>query len=485
MANISALGSSAGIDGEALISQLMAVEKAPIKAVTDANSKLSTKLSTWGRIQSSFSALQDASAALNKKEFWSATTATSSDAAAVSVTTSSNSSPGNYSVQVQALAQAQSLASAPVASKTEPFGSGTLRIELGTFTDNPVAPPAATFAAKAAASAVNIDIGPGDNTLEKIRDKINASNSGVTASLITDASGVRLVLRGVSGAENAFRVTATDADGDSSDATGLSALNYDPSADITTMSATQKAGNAQATINGLAISSASNTLTDVVDGLTIQLNKKTAADTPVELTVAQDNESIKKGIDAFTSAYNSVVGTIRVQTLYDEASKTGGPLQGDSTAISLLAQLRNMAFSSTSASSAFGRLSDIGIDIAKDGTMSTNSTKLTGAMGNLSQLQAFFSGTHDTDAGKVGVSQRFRTLASQVTGSDGAISTRTAGLQGTIKRNEEKIERLEDRTVAVEKRLRAQYTALDVSMSKLNGLSAYVTQQLSLLNKSA
>src|SRR5690606_24465732 len=111
MANISALGSSAGIDGEALISQLLAVEKAPITAVTAANSKLSTKLSTWGRIQSAFSALQDASAALNKKEFWSATTATSSDAAAVSVTTSTKSSPGNYSVQVQTLAQAQSLAS--------------------------------------------------------------------------------------------------------------------------------------------------------------------------------------------------------------------------------------------------------------------------------------------------------------------------------------------------------------------------------------
>src|SRR5690606_28266125 len=154
------------------------------------------------------------------------------------------------------------------------------------------------------ASAVNIEIGPGDNTLEKIRDKINAANSGVTASLVTDASGVRLVLRGVSGSENAFKVTATDADGDSSDATGLSALNYDPSADITTMSATQKASNAQATINGLAITSASNTLTDVVDGLTIQLNKKTTADNPIELTVSQDNESIKKGIDAFTSAYN-------------------------------------------------------------------------------------------------------------------------------------------------------------------------------------
>ncbi len=483
MATISNLGSAAGINGEALISQLLAVEKAPIDVVTAANSKLSTKLSTWGRIQSAFSALQDASAALNKSDFWSATTATSSDANAVSVTTSTTSTPGSYSVQVQALAQAQYLASAPVASKTDAFGSGTLRIELGTFTDNPVAPPAATFAAKAAATAVNIDIGPGDNTLEKIRDKINSSNSGVTASLVSDASGVRLVLRGATGAENGFKVTATD-DGAGAGGPGLSALNYDPSADVTTMSATQKAGNAKATINGLEVTSTSNTLTDVVDGLTIKLNKKTTADNPIDLTVSQDNESIKKGIDAFTSAYNSVVGTIRVQTLYDEASKTGGPLQGDSTAVSLLSQLRNMAYTSTSASSAFGRLSDIGIDIAKDGTMSTNSTKLGKAMENLGGLKSFFSATDDNDATKVGLAQRFKTLASQVIGTEGAISTKTAGIQGSIKRNEEKIERMEDRTVAVEKRLRAQYTALDASMVKLNGLSAYVTQQLSMLNNS-
>ncbi|RZL08337.1 MAG: flagellar hook protein, partial [Rubrivivax sp.] len=347
-----------------------------------------------------------------------------------------------------------------------------------------VAPPAATFAAKAAASAVNIEIGPGDNTLEKIRDKINSSNSGVTASLVSDASGVRLVLRGATGAENGFKVTATD-DGAGAGGPGLSALNYDPSADLTAMSATQTAGNAKAKINGLEVTSASNTLTDVVDGLTIKLNKKTTEGNAIDLTVSQDNEGIKKGIDAFTSAYNGIVGIIRVQTLYDEASKTGGPLQGDSTAVSLLSQLRNMAFTTASTGSAFGRLSDIGIDIAKDGTMSTNSTKLGKAMEKLGDLKTFFTATHDTDANKVGVSQRFKTLASQVLGTDGAISTKTAGIQSTIKRNEEKIERMEDRSVAVEKRLRAQYTALDASMTKLNGLSAYVTQQLSVLNRSS
>lgn len=484
MATISSLGSASGINGEELIASLLSVEKVPIKAVTEANTKLSTKLSTWGRIQSAFSALQDASAALTKNDFWSATTATSSDDKAVAVTTSTSSTPGNYSVEVQKLAQAQYLASAPVASKTDAFGEGTLRIELGTFTANPVAPPAATFAAKAAATAVDIEIGPGDNTLEKIRDKINASNSGVTASLVTDASGTRLVLRGASGSENAFKVTATDADGNQSDGTGLSTLGYDPSADITNMSVTQTARNAEATINGLTVTSSSNTLTDVVDGLTIKLSKETTAGNPIELTVSQDNDGIRKGIDAFTAAYNSVVGMIRVQTLYDEASKTAGPLQGDSTAVGLLSQLRNMAFSSTSASSAFGRLSDIGIDIAKDGTMSTDSTKLTTAMGNLGGLKAFFANSDD-DTTKNGVAQRFKTLAAQVTDTEGAISTRKAGIQGSIKRNEDKIERMEDRTVAIEARLRAQYTALDVSMTRLNGLSAYVNQQLSALNNSS
>ena len=486
MASISTLGSASGINGEDLITQLLAAEKAPITKVEQENTKLNTKLSTWGRIQSGFSALKDAAAALNKADFWNATTAKSSDESTVTVTTSAESSPGSYNVVVNKLAQAQYVASNAYASKTDAVGEGTLTIELGTYTPNPSAPPAATFAAKAAASAVNIEIGPGDNTLEKIRDKINAANAGVTASLVTDASGTRLVLRGATGVDNAFRVTATDSDGNNTDATGLSSLAYDLSADITNMSRTQTASNAEATINGLAVSSDTNTLSNVVDGLTIKLGKVSAAGTSVDLTVNQDTDTIRKGIDAFKTAYNDVVGLIRVQTLYDEASKTAGTLQGDSTAVGLLRQLRSLAGGETTASATYGRLSDIGLEMSKEGTLSVNEKKLGPAVtSNLGELKKFFSTIDDTDAAKEGIAERFRKLGAQVTDTEGSISARTNGIKGTIKRNEDKIERLEDRIPLIEARLRAQYTALDQNMTRLNGLSTYVSQQLALLNSSS
>lgn len=490
MATISSIGLGAGIEAETIITQLVAAEKAPITKVESENTKLNTKLSTWGRVQSAFSALQDASNALTKSTFWTATTATSSDDKSVTVTTSSSSKAGSYSVAVDSLAKAQYVTGPAMSANDAVVGEGTLRIELGTFTPNPSAPPAATFAAKTAATAVDIAIGPGDNTLEKIRDKINASNAGVTASLVKDSTGVRLVLRGATGAENGFKVSVTDADGGNTDATGLSALAFDPSADVKNMTESQAATNAKAKINGVEVTSTSNTFSDVLDGLTIQVSKTTTA--PVDVNIAQDTGSIKTGIDNFVKAYNDVVGLIRVQTLYDAESKTAGTLQGDSTATGLLSQLRNLAGSNVQMADAVGatpavfkQLSAIGLTMSKEGTLSTNSTKLSEAMKDLPGLQKFFANTDESNPSKVGIAERFRKLASQVTDSEGAIGSRKAGIQGTIKRNDDKIERMEDRLLMVEERLRKQYTALDNSMAGLNSLSNFVSAQLSALTRSS
>jgi flagellar hook-associated protein 2 len=327
------------------------------------------------------------------------------------------------------------------------------------------------------------------NTLEKIRDKINAANAGVTASLITDASGARLVVRGSSsGEENGFRISVADADGGNGDGTGLSALAYDPSADITSMNRSQKAANAKATINGIEVNSDTNTLKDVVDGLTITLKKVTDTATeskPIELTVDQDLTAIRTGIDAFAKAYNDAIGLIRTQTMYDAESKTGGPLQGDSTAVGLLNQLRSMAGTGTTASTMYSRLSDIGLQMGKEGTFTTNGTKLDKALkDNLNEVRKFFSTANDTDPNAAGMGQRFYKMANQIAGSDGSIAARQDGIKSTIKRNEKKIDDIDNRLTLVEARLRAQYTALDNNMTKLNSLSAYVAQQLSVLTNS-
>lgn len=478
MATLSSLGVGSGLDAEGIVKSLVALERKPAEAVKAANTKLDTQVSTWGKIQSTFSSLQDAANALNSSTFWSAVKASSSDASAIGVTAGASSAPGSYSVTVQSLASSQYLASAAYsAGKTSPVGQGTLTIQTGTYTTSGV-PPVVTFNAKAAASQLNITIGPDDNTLEKIRDKINNAGAGISASLVNDATGTRLVLRGATGAENAFKISVTE----DADAPGLSALAYDASTGGTTqMSRTQSAANAQATINGLAVSSASNTMTDVVDGLTLQLSKVSAS--PVNVEVIRDTDAIRKGIDVFVSAYNSVVSTIRVQTKYDEASKTAGPLQGDSTAKGLLSQIRNLIGSSSGASSAFGRLSDIGLDIQTDGTLSVKSDKMSSAMSNLGELKKFFANSDPGNVGNDGLSQRVKSLTSQLLGTDGAINSRTEGIKNLIERNKDKIDRIDAKATLAEARLRAQYTALDANISKLNGLSSYVSAQLAALNK--
>lgn len=483
MATLSSLGVGAGFDTESIVTKLVALEKAPAEKILSENNKLNTRLSTWGRVQGAFSALRDASAALNRDSFWQATTATSSDTASVAVTTSAGAPAGAYSVNVTSLASSQFVSSAAFKSGVPGSewsgGDGNLRITLGTYESEPGPPPAITFAAKAAALAVDIPIGPGDNTLEKIRDRINAANAGVTASLVSDAAGTRLVMRGPSGESNAFKVEVTEG------ATpGLSALAYDRTTGApSSMTLNQPAGNAQATINGIAVSSESNTLTNVLDGLTLQLNKVTT--NPVDVSVSQDTASMRTGIENFQKAYNDLVGLIRVQTLYDEASKTAGPLQGDSTATGLLRQIRSLVGSSSTASGTFSRLASVGFDIKTDGTLSLDGAKLNKAMENLPELKKLFA-NDDSNPAAQGMSRRFQNLASQIVGSDGIISTRQEGLKASIKRNGEKIERLEDRVALIEARLRKQYTTLDTNMGNLTALQNYVTQQLSALtNKSS
>lgn len=480
MATLSSLGVGAGFDTESIVTKLVALEKAPAQKIQSENNKLNTKLSTWGRIQGAFATLRDASAALNRDSFWRATSVTSSDPSSVAVTTSPGAPAGAYSVSVSALASSQFVSSAAFNSSPSNAwsgGDGNIRITFGTFGSEPGPPPAVTFAAKAAAAEVNIAIGPGDNTLEKIRDRINSANAGVTASLVSDAAGTRLVMRGPSGESNAFTISVTEGT-----TPGLSALAYDPRTGATSnMTRNQTAGNAQANINGISISSESNSLSNVLDGLSLQLNKVTSS--AVDVTVRQDQASIRSGVESFQKAYNDLVGLIRVQTLYDESSKTAGPLQGDSTATGLLRQLRGLVGSSSTASGVFNRLSAVGFDIRTDGTLAINSGKLSQSMDNLPELQKLFS-ADSTDPNAQGMARRFQALASQIVGADGVISSRQEGLRATIKRNGDKIERLEDRVALVEARLRKQYTALDNSMGNLNALQSYVTQQLSLLNKS-
>jgi flagellar hook-associated protein 2 len=479
MATISSIGIGSGLDIESVITQLVAVERAPVTKLQTEATSLQTKLSTYGKLQSGMAALRDAASALTRPSTWNATVGASSDTTSVSVTTGASTLPGSYSIEVQRLASVQSNATGVYASADALVGEGTLHIELGTWGAGQT-----SFTPKAGATAVDITVGPPAESLAQLRDKINASNSGVVASVLTDASGARLVLRSAAtGEANGFRVGVSDNDGNNVDGIGLSALAFDPSAGILTMAQALAAANAAASLNGLPIASESNTLSNVLDGMTLTLGKVTTA--PVLVEAKSDKESIRKALDSFVTAYNDLNKLVAEQTKYDAASKTAGVLQGDSAAVSIRSQMRSLLGSSSGASAMFTRLAEVGFDVQTDGSIKLDETKLANGLANLGEMKKLFSNSDLLTPANNGIATQLRAMADQVLGIEGSISTRTEGLRKRIDLNHDRQELLEDRIAMMEKRLRAQYTALDRQMASLNSLSNYVTQQLSVLNSSS
>ena len=474
MATINSAGIGSGLDVNSIITQLMAIERQPLNVLQSRATAIQGTVSEYGKIKSAISTLHDLSIKLAGATPWAQTTSTSSNPAAVTSTTN-GSAPGHYSVEVQALASVQTLATGSFASSAATPGAGTLRIELGAW-----AAGQTSFTPKAGASALDITVGAAD-TLADVRDKINLAGAGVTALIMTDASGSRLLLRSnSSGAENAFRTTVADADGSNADAGGLSALAYDPSAGAAVMARTQTASNAAATLNGLAVTSASNSLANIVDGLTLTLSAVTTA--PVNVDVATDKEALKKTLTDFADAYTAVVKMIATDTKYDPVSKKGGMLQGDGAATGLQRQLRALVGAASGASSVFGHMSDAGFQLQADGSMTVNATKLDNAIANLPELKKAFSNSNLADPSMDGFAKRFRVVTDTVLASDGAIATRTDGLGQQLQRNQKNQDALTLRLSGIEKRMRAQYTALDARMAQLNGTSSYVTQQINAYN---
>jgi flagellar hook-associated protein 2 len=478
MAAFTSMGIGSGLDVNSMVSQLVALERKPIDLMKVEANKLQTKVSSFGKIQSLASALQDASNALASNTLWTQAAAKSADAGIVAATATNGAQPGNYAVSVQALAASQNLVTPTAfAAATDLVGSGTLTIQVGSWDSD-----GTMFEPEPDLMSVDIAIVAGD-TLETLRDKINAADAGATASIVTDANGARLAIRASeTGVENGFRITVADSDGNGGDAAGLSRFAYDPSTGASQLQRTQAAANAQATINGIQVDSASNTLNGTIDGLNLQLLK--VSDGDVDVSVVQDKEALDTAIRGFVTAYNELAKYVAEQTKYDEASKTGGILQGDSTALGIQGKLRAILNAPSGASSVFGRLSDIGLQVQRDGTLQVNESKLSEALSNPKELKKALANYDLADANNNGFAKRYAMLADAMLSVDGIITTRSESLRRQIDANEDKQDRMSDRVALFEQRLIAQYTAMDANMARLNSLSAFMTQQIAALTAS-
>ena len=420
MATISSPGvGTNGLDVKSIISQLVTLEKRPLDTLKLQAATVNTKISAFGQIKSLVSTLQDAAGKLTSVTGWNGVATTSSDSKFVSATAVGGTLPTTFSVEVQSLAKAQATASAALLPVGGALGSGTLRLELGKWS---VAPASFT---PGSGQPVDITISASDK-LSDVASKINGANAGVTASVLSDASGERLLLRSKStGEEFGFRLSVME-DGDTdpqsagnTDATGLSRL-------VNGATVTQAAANAKATVNGIAVSSATNTFASTISGVTFKAEQVTTA--PIDITVSKDNSAIQSNIDGFVKAYNAINQLLQDATKYDAATKSAGLLQGDSTAVALQNSLRNAIQSVTTGGGAFQRLADIGITQQLGGDLVVESSKLTKALSeNPDDVKNLFRNTGGGAAD--GIAVQLKALTTNLLSNDGFFKSKDATLQ--------------------------------------------------------
>lgn len=466
---------SGGLDVNAIVTGLMSIERQPINKLNTQQSGLQAKISALGMIKSNMASFQTAVQSLGSSSTSSllAFQATSSDATTLSATTSSTAAAGSYTLNVTSLAQSQKLVAAGQTSATTPIGNGTattVNFDFGTISGGTLTGgiySGATFTGNGSATK-SITIDSSNNTLQGISDAINAANLGVTASIVNDGSGTpyRLAISSSStGASNSLKISTTGGDGTintllANDPAGLPAAQH--------LSQTIAAQNAVFDVNGIPMSKSSNTVTDAIQGVTLNLSKITT--TAATLTVARDTTAVSSAVSGLVTAYNNLYSSMKNASTY----KSGSSLEGDSTLRTLQTQMRTIAGSVVTGGT-LSNIGEVGISFKADGTMQLDSTKLASAMNtNFNDVANLFNST-------TGFATQFNTFATSALAPDGAFANRTNAVNDSIKNITDRISTLETRMVGIEKRLRTQYSNLNVLLSSMGTTSSYLTQQLSKL----
>lgn len=380
MAGITASGLGSGIDIKSLASQLVAAERGPATSRLDSReSKLKAQISAFGSFKSVLANLQSALTSLKKTDTFQSLKATVADDKLLTATASNGAQVGEYAIKVEQLAQAQRLATAAdhtFAGTNATVGAGTLTFQFGTVDST-----AGTFTANAGKTVKTVTIDPTNNTLAGVRDAINKADIGVTASVVNDGNGYRLVIGAKeSGAANSLKITVSDDDGTHDDQAGLSLLAYDPiGATGKNLTETVAAKNARINLDGLTVTSASNTIQDAVPG--VALNLKSQGETATRLTVAEDASVTTKALETFVNSYNDLMKTTKSLTAYNKDTKTAGTLAGDQNVRATLNRIRDVFTSSvTGTTGAYRSLADAGISLQSDGTLKLDSSKLKTAL---------------------------------------------------------------------------------------------------------
>jgi len=311
----------------------------------------------------------------------------------------------------------------------------------------------------------NIAITQGSNdTIATLADYINQQNWGVTANVVNDAGGARLALFSQStGTPGALAITNND--------TGLA------------FNAPIGGTNASLTIDGVPISSTTNTVTGAIAGVT--LNLASASASAVQLTVGPDAAAATTAINNFVDAYNSVIGVINSQFTVNPRTNSQGPLGSDSTLRSLQSTLLNNVTYSIAGNTGLVNLASLGIDLNNDGTLSVNqlATDTHPSLSNVlatnpSAVQSFFQNVSGT-----GFANNFNNDLFKLTDTtDGIVNLDIAGNKAQQKALAKQITNLQDRLTAQQQQLTALYSRVNATLEAYPSLLFTVTAIIGALN---
>ncbi|MCL9684636.1 flagellar filament capping protein FliD [Legionella maioricensis] len=539
--SLSSPGIGSGLDVKTLVDALVKAEITPLQTRHDNQlSSVNTELSAVGQLKSSLASLQTSLNNLSDISNFYNMKYSVSNTDFLSATLTPQAVKGTYQVEIQKLAQQQSLASGYL--NTTSVGSGSITINFGTYNANKT-----TFTANASATPVTVTIAPGSDSLIAVRDAINNTNSGVTASIVTDNQGSRLTLTSSKTGENyAMQVNSN-----------ITALKYDPTIGNNDLTETIAAQNSVVKINGLTLTQSTNQLQDAISGVTLNL-KKAELGTITTFTVDDNKDQLTTLVNDFVKKYNDSITLLTNLTGYNKDTKQSGIFQGDPQFRNLKLNLSKWATSPLSQSTnPIQSLADLGITTTDNGLLEINQDKYNAALStNYANIGALFAKTATaTDsnirinsvgagvpAGKYdvsltqftpGVSMSGTIGTSPATSTDGVTlngSSELSGLsikvlsgstgargkvavndgiavlmnqfldsymdattgdldQRTKQLNKQVTElgktqtQIDARSVSVQNRYLKQFNALDVLLTQMQSTSSFLTQQLAALPK--
>ncbi len=460
MAGITGIGS--GIDIDSIVKSMVAAERAPKESqLKTLESKTTTRITAIGALKSAITEFQTALGNLNKPDAFKARAASSSNADLLSVKAGVTAGAGSYKVAVSQLASGSKVALRAFendAANPVALGTGTLRISVGD-------------------SKLPITVDESNNTLAGIRDAINkaGADKGVSATIVTDDVGSRLVLSGSATGKDENITVAVD-DGSTGDlsllafAGGTNKPGADGSAGVIT-----QARDAVLTIDGLTVTRKTNSIDDAIEGVTLELKALVDEKEPLTVGVTLDETGVKKQIQSFVDAYNKLIGVINAQTkvtsVGEDKAPVTGALVGDATARTLLNTIRNELVS-VQGSGGIRALTDIGVSTQKDGTLKVDSDKLSKVVsGSFAELSELF-------AGDKGLATRLDEKLKPYTQTGGILEQRNKVMTETISKIDKQKVDLDRRITLLQDRLYKQFNAMDALVGKMASTSSSLLASL-------